>query len=595
MALLPQLLGIAGGRNGNATDRLMASSFQWRFGPVAAKLMAAAKCCFLALTVFLTNPLAFASFRDAADIGQIAVLAGLWILSAAALIAVVVEGNGLARIFWGFAIAASGAFAWGYSSVGQRELDVYGIMLMWDARNFTGNAAANHGGQVRLAVVFGLLTWLVLSLPVLRANHASRFTRWARRMLPLAPIMLIVALVWRGPGSFPGGLPTQFAQSSMAVAIVLKKLLYAKPLRREPAMALGGKSAVRKIVVLVDESIRPDYLDPGGVTGATPEFAEVARRMVDFGPAVSGSNCSSYSNAILRFTAARRDLGHGINSSARLFAYAKLAGYRTVYIDAQAHALQGSDGLQNFMTKEELRDIDGFYPLANASPDTADHRLADIVARELKTDGKVFIYANKQGAHFPYDINYPADEAVFHPTVTERGEKTYESNIASYRNAIRWNVDRFFGRLFAMADFSETFLVYTSDHGQSLDPLGLAHCAASQPHPRMGLVPLYAYSDDPVTMQRLRHGARRSQGRASHFQIVPSLLARMGYAETGIAAHYGESLTAGPAGDPAFAVGDIFGLFSRSAILMPVDLNRSYAEIPAGPAGHGPTASIAPR
>lgn len=562
---------------------------------VWAKGILACKLVFLCFVVVLTN----AGLTNATQLDPVqsswpavAALGAIWLAALIGLWAVVVEPNHLARVLWGFIIAASGAFAWGYMTVSQRTLDVFGILLMWDARNFTGNAAANHSHQVQLAIVLGLLTWAVLALPPLRTARrgAGRLTP----LVPAVPVALIMGVVAAGAGQSPAGLPAQFAQAAMAMMVTGKNAFAAEPQRRTPDWQPHA-NGFRKIVVLVDESIRPDYLDPGGATGITPEFAEAARRMVDFGPAVSGSVCSSYSNAILRFVAARGDLGGAINDNPTLFSFAKRAGYRTVYIDAQAHALKNGDLLQNFMSETERADIDGFYPLADAKPDEADHRLADIVTRELASGGKVFIYANKQGAHFPYDINYPAGETIFHPSVAEAGEKSYISNIASYRNAIRWNVDRFFGRLFASADLRQTFLVYTSDHGQSLDPTGLAHCAASDASPRMGLVPLFVFADDAATLQRLRRGADRSRGRASHFQIAPSLLAGMGYDEADILRHSPESLTAGTSRPPAFTMGDIFGLFSPRASWQAVDLNRNYAEFPVGPDLPGATASLTRR
>lgn len=551
------------------------------------------KAAFLCLFVAVTNAgfsLAVAEYWRSGNFSGLAVLAAVWVLAGAGLAAVILERRVVPRIAWGFLIAASGAFAWGYYAVSQRPLDVFGILLMWDARNFSGNAAANHAAQVKLAIIFGFATWFVLALPSLHPARRNlvRFTA----LVPLLPIMAIAWMVSAGEGRAPAGFPTQFTQGTMALQVTYKNLFKPLATRLEPSWNPDASKGYRSVVVLVDESIRPDYLDPRNLTGVTPHFAEAARRMVDFGAAASASVCSSYSNAILRFTAARGDAGQAINRNPLLFSFAKRAGYRTVYIDAQAHALKNSDLLQNFMSKAELKHIDNFYPLTGVGPEEADHRLAEIVIRELAAGDRVFIYANKQGAHFPYDINYPAAEAVHHPTVSELGEKTYEANIASYRNAIVWNVDLFFATLFERADLNGGYMVYTSDHGQSLDPTGLAHCAASKASPRMGLVPLYVYADDPNAMRQLSDGAKLSQGRASHFQIVPSLLMAMGYAEKDVMARYTESLTAGTRHSPAFTMGDIFGLFTPRTSWMGIDLNKNYVEAPLGPPPDGATASL---
>ncbi len=105
----------------------------------------------------------------------------------------------------------------------------------------------------------------------------------------------------------------------------------------------------------------------------------------------------------------------------------------------------------------------------------ADYELNRIVAAELKSNTPVFIYANKNGAHFPYDDSYPADQAVHHPTQTEAGD-TVTSRLNSYRNSIDWTVDRWMANLFNIADLSQAVMIYTSDHGQRFEPGKITHC-----------------------------------------------------------------------------------------------------------------------
>lgn len=190
----------------------------------------------------------------------------------------------------------------------------------------------------------------------------------------------------------------------------------------------------------------------------------------------------------------------------------------------------------------------------------------------------MFIFANKHGAHFPYDEVYPEAEAKYRPTNTEQGHKTVASNVASYRNAIHWNVDQYFKAQFDGLDLSRLALVYTSDHGQYLRPNSPSHCVSDSATAQMALVPLYAYAADAAEMDRLRAGAAKSTHRASHFQIAPTVLGWMGYPEDALLQHYGESLTAGTAFEPAFTIGDIFGLFSSDARWLVTDLARNYRE-----------------
>ncbi len=267
-----------------------------------------------------------------------------------------------------------------------------------------------------------------------------------------------------------------------------------------------------------------------------------------------------------------------MNSSPTLFQYAKRAGYRTVFIDAQAGGITNPGLMQNFMSMQEKADIDGFHAIRDVGSEYADEALAAVIAKELKSSQPVFIYANKNGAHFPYDHSYPAAEARYHPTMTEQPGDLKLDRIASYRNAISWSVDRFMKGLFASPDLSATTLIYTSDHGQTLDPAQLTHCQVEEPDPRMGLVPLMVYSADPLLRASFAKGAQLLKGKASHFQIAPALLMLMGYAHKDIATRYDESLFEATTHEPAFTSGDIFGLFSNAVHWNPVDTGADYLE-----------------
>jgi lipid A ethanolaminephosphotransferase len=414
---------------------------------------------------------------------------------------------------------------------------------------------------------------------------APRIPALARRrvagLLALAPLVPIIAMagiivVKEGGGS--EGLPVQF--QPLAVAGVAGGALAANPLPTPRDVAWQPTGAkVKKIVFLVDESVRGDYIDWTPGNPYTPELAALKPRIVDFGHAASGGNCSHYSNSILRFGPARSEIGRDMLTLPTIWQYAKKAGYRTVYIAGQATFNRNPGKMQNFMTAEEAKFIDSFRPLPDgvAAPDL-DDRLLDIVETELKGDGPVFIYANKNGAHFPYDRAYPTDKAKFHPTMSEVEGDTSEGRINSFRNAILWTVDRFFKRLIDENDLSDTVVVYTSDHGQQFNPGHFSHCTVEDPDPREGLVPLFAIASDPALRQRFADGAQGSLAHASHFAIAPTLYELMGYNPADLATRYKESLFAPDHEQPAFTSGDIFGLFGNDTRWHPLDLTKDYLE-----------------
>lgn len=225
-------------------------------------------------------------------------------------------------------------------------------------------------------------------------------------------------------------------------------------------------------MLLVDESVRADYIDWRPGNPFTPNMAANADRFIDFGPAASGGNCSHYSNAIIRLGAARDNVIESIRKNPTIWKYAKAAGYRTVYIDAQAAVNKNASKLQNFMTVSETEDIDRVVFLGEADMTQLDFELLKVVEEELAGDVPVFVYANKNGAHFPYDHGYPKKEAVFTPVDADMAASTTATLVNSYRNNLRWTVDLFFARLIEGTDFDDTMVLYTSDHGQNFQTGG---------------------------------------------------------------------------------------------------------------------------
>jgi lipid A ethanolaminephosphotransferase len=395
--------------------------------------------------------------------------------------------------------------------------------------------------------------------------------------MPALLIAAIAAIVMMKQGGGSEGLPRQFAQLSVGLVAGVK-IAEAKTLQRREVTLVPGQHLADNIVFLVDESVRGDYLDWTPGNPYTPNLPRLKDRVVNFGLATSGGNCSQYSNAILRFAASPHHLTESMRTSPGLFRYAKRAGYRTVFIDAQAGINRNPGLFQNFMTKQEAADIDGYYtfPPDTPTPDL-DFKLLEVVQKELATGTPVFIYANKNGAHFPYDNGYPEDRTLFHPTMKEAGFST-PARIGSYRNAVSWSVDMFLNRLFAETDLSKTTLVYTSDHGQVFEEGKLTHCTVAAPDPREGLVPLFAMSGDTSIQSRFANAAAVDFNRSSHFAIAPTLLELMGYDPVDLHGMYTASLFEPITEEPGFTSGDVFGIFSETYHVTPVDRAQRWLE-----------------
>jgi lipid A ethanolaminephosphotransferase len=389
--------------------------------------------------------------------------------------------------------------------------------------------------------------------------------RWIGRLgwAPLVPVILIAAIIYLKEGGGSQSLPVQFQTLSVA-AVSGAVLAQSNDAERRPVEGVPGERQIDNVVYLVDESVRGDYIDWTPGNPYTPALATLRPRLADFGPALSAGVCSHYSNALLRFTASPQELGHAVLETPTIWQYAKKAGYRTVYIDAQSAFNKNADKFQNFMNREEIEDIDEVYFLPEDTPaPDLDFKLLEIVREELKSNQPVFIYANKNGAHFPYDHDYAESEKRFVPTMTDSPADTSEARINSYRNAVRWSVDGFFDAFFKEIDLDRTAVIYTSDHGQVFDPHGFTHCSVEEPDPREAVVPLFVTTDDAVLAKRFAEAAGRDGAGQSHFSIAPTILQLFGYDLAHLGRQMAPSLLDGGNPTDFFTTGDVFGLFGE--------------------------------
>ena len=371
------------------------------------------------ITLYLTNygiwnRLEFLIFEEKSAL-KFFTFVFLWTISISVTLVAAFHPNVTIRNCWAFVFALSTSVAITYRHVTDSDLTPPEVLSLWYVRHEAERAMQAYPTASAVGTLTFVITWLVVAWPTtLNFSWRRRTLRfWA--FLPTIPIIIMSAFLFSSIGQRLTAFPQQFSQIANFIFTGFKIATTVLPSRSEVRM-LAGNSLSERIIMLVDESIRSDYisLDPGNKM--TPGLAENRERFVDFGPAASGSNCSASSNAILRFAAARHDLSESIRLSPTLWSYAKKAGYRTVYIDGQsAHikalgSVGGRNKLQNHMTILELRDIDKLYVFENTPDSEADQMIADIIANELDKPGKTFIYSNKNGAHFPYKNSYPADK-----------------------------------------------------------------------------------------------------------------------------------------------------------------------------------------
>ena len=462
---------------------------------------------------------------------------------------------------WAVPIAAASASAYGFYRIQRSEFTVIDVMSFWAAKHEFGRAGEFYQTSIVAAALLGVMSVLAVAMPPAPMKPGLGILLRRLSWLPCLPIVLIAGIVIFRQGQGAYSLPKQFSPLSLVAVAALKAHSGVK-VERLPVRITPGAPLSRAIVFVVDESVRADHVSLRPGNPFTPKLAEQRDRWIDFGPAVSGGNCSNISNALLRFMADPRRVKESVRTNPTIWQYAKAAGYRTVYVDAQAGFIKEYGKLQNYMTAAETIHIDRLHKLDESIPaHTLDDRLMDIVRAELHTQDKVFIYANKSGAHFPYQDNVPEN----HRDVTQMhaNDPAIKEKSLSYLAAIRWTVDRVMSAFVAQTHLPDATIIYTSDHGQHFADDHLTHCSSGESvKPDEAMVPLMVLTEQADLAERFRKVANRQRSTATHFAIPPTVLELMGYAPSDIRARYESSLLDTLRGDPAFVSGDIFGIFS---------------------------------
>jgi Sulfatase len=317
-----------------------------------------------------------------------------------------------------------------------------------------------------------------------------------------------------------------------------------------------GQPRFRKVVFIMDESIRGDYTTLGNPSiDTTPFLASYGRGMANFGVATSAHNCSTFARYILRYGVRSEDLPDAMKQGLNLggptvWQYAKGAGLKTVHIDGF-----GELGFHSGMSLTESAMIDETIRVKANPVYLRDSLVAQKLIEALADPTPAFIFVDKFGAHFAYDNKYPLEHARFS---VNGDQDSRDRLISSYKNAVAWVVDDFFRRLLPAVDLSDTLILYTSDHGQSLLDNGYkqSHCSTTEHVAKgEGLVPLFSITRKPNWARRLSEVVEPRTNHSSHFDIFPTLLMAFGYNEQAVRTDYGPSLLDPPGRGRRFLVG----------------------------------------
>jgi len=472
----------------------------------------------------------------------------------------------LIRHVFALAMFVSAVFFDVYTRVTADYLTYSGFVSLVYSGGFIQEAAY----QYRDALLRGVLSGLLLPFGIgLKPRHGLAVPNALRVAAPLCGVLLLSAVLFLRAGEGARGLPIMYTPLAYLNLFAYEALHNTVGPREPVTLARTSQAVGHDIVLIIDESISGNYLDINAPFGVHSNLKQ-ARPGVDvfnYGYAASIANCSADTNVTLRYGGTRADYMRINSTLPSIWQYAKKAGLRTVYIDAQRTA----GNLQNLMTETEKKDIDQFVQFDQTSVRDRDMAAAAKLIELLNDDQPELVVINKVGAHFPVHDKYPDAFMAYRPTLP-RGQFTEVADTGerngfngqpddwvlyrnAYKNTVLWNVGEFFARVFAQGNLNNALLIYTSDHGQDLHERGNpglnTHCGGD-PVEEEGLVPLVVIQGSDLKTLDWSAQLAANKDRSSHYNIFPTLLQLMGYDLTGIEAVYGKPLSVATADEFTF-------------------------------------------
>ncbi len=472
----------------------------------------------------------------------------------------------LIRHVFALAMFVSAVFFDVYTRVTADYLTYSGFVSLVYSGGFIQEAAYQYRDALSRGVLSGLLLLFGIGL---KPRHGLAIPNALRVAAPLCGVLLLSAVLFLRAGEGARGLPIMYTPLAY-LNLFAYEALHNTVGPREPVTLTRNTQAVdHDIVLIIDESISGNYLDINAPFGVHSNLKQ-ARPGVDifnYGYAASIANCSADTNVTLRYGGTRADYMRINSTLPSIWQYAKKAGLRTVYIDAQRTA----GNLQNLMTETEKKDIDEFVQFDQTSVRDRDMAAAAKLIELLNDDKSELVVINKVGAHFPVHDKYPDAFMAYRPTLP-RGQFTEVADTGerngfngqpddwvlyrnAYKNTVLWNVGEFFSRVFAQGNLNNASLIYTSDHGQDLHERGNpglnTHCGGD-PVEEEGLVPLVVIQGSQLKTLDWSAQLAANKDRSSHYNIFPTLLQLMGYDLAGIEAVYGKPLSVATADEFTF-------------------------------------------
>ena len=459
---------------------------------------------------------------------------------------------------WGYALALFGAavFFDAYHRVTVDYLTYPQFVSLLHSHAFIDEAYHQFRDSILHAGATGVLLLLGIGLRPASAPVPG----WVAGVAPWVGLLLLASVLFVRAGAGARGLPMMYTPLAYLGLYSYEALGDTVGERQPVSLPRSGRVVDHDIVLIIDESVSGHYLDinhPQGVTSGLKSLPPGVS-LFNYGYAASIANCSADTNVTLRYGGTRDDYLRINSTMPSIWQYARQAGLRTVYIDAQ----RTRGALQNLMTKDEVLELDAFIQYDDVRVRDRDMAVADSLVELLGNDRPELILVNKMGAHFPVHDKFPDEFLRYQPAlprgryldIGDTGERDGFDGRAedwlryrnSYRNTLLWNVGEFFSRLLARADLSRAVVLYTSDHGQDLHERGNpglnTHCGGD-PVVEEGLVPLVVLQGSNLQTLDWAAALEANRNNSSHYNLFPTLLQLLGYELEAIRVTYGTPLS----------------------------------------------------
>ena len=107
------------------------------------------------------------------------------------------------------------------------------------------------------------------------------------------PILAIAVILYLRGGEGSNGFPSQYNPAAFAALLGAEKALApATPPREDIALQHAGQRPFRHIVLVMDESVRGDYVDLNVEDGVETGLRPLGAALSNFGIAASAANCA---------------------------------------------------------------------------------------------------------------------------------------------------------------------------------------------------------------------------------------------------------------------------------------------------------------